>query len=166
MNRDDVIDLLTIVSAADNRQVTAPDIVVWHEHLERYERDECLDAIMSHQRESTEYLQPAHVIQRVRAKRNDMIERADPDDRPHMVGLNGVPRDRYGYVAKGENDEIEYPAEWTSEQRLAHYWTQIENRRDSEALSAQSWDQTAPHMPANADVRANCMRHIRSVLAR
>lgn len=162
MNRDDVIDLLTIASCVDNRQVTNGDIIVWHEHLERYDKDECLDAIMAHQRDSTDYLQPAHVIERVRAKRNDAIDRADPDDRPHMVGLNGVPRDSYGFASRALED-IEYPADWTSEQRCKHYWDEIQRRRDAAACLQNPGN---PKLPASAETRSHAMEHIRSVLAR
>jgi hypothetical protein len=162
MNRDDIADLLAIASSFDKRTVDPMMISTWLELLERFSKDECLDAVMAHQAESTEYLLPAHVIRRAKDKRNDLLDRADPDDRPHLVGLEGQRRDRYGVVIKGETDEIEYPADWTSQQRIA----QIENRRDSQSLTAESWDQTAPHMPAHEDVRADCMAHIRAMLQR
>lgn len=161
MDRDDVIDLLAIISTVDNRQVTDADIIVWHEHLERYDKDECLDAVMRHQRQSTVWIQPAHVVELVRSARNDAIDRADPDDRPHMVGLNGVPRDRYGYQNKGEDDDY-YPSDWTAEQRVAASWEAIRRRRDEQERMYRPLN---PKLPAASEVRSHAMQHIRDLLA-
>ena len=158
MDRDDVIDLLAIISTVDNRDVTDADILVWHEHLERFNKDDCLTAVMQHQQQSTAWLQPAHVVQRVRAMTNDRIERADPDDRPHLVGLN-APRDSYGYGDKSAGDG-EYPEEWTAEQRVSHYWDNLRRQRDERERFTQG------DRPASADVRAECMSHIRGMLHR
>jgi hypothetical protein len=165
MNRDDTQELLSTVQSFDNRRVDATVISLWHELLERYTKDECIDAVVQHKAERPgDWLEPGHIIQIVRAARNDRFERSDPDDRPHMVGLNGVKRDRYGFIDKSV-EEPEYPGDWTAEQRVKHYWQQIENQRDVMAVQHRD-DPLAPHMPADPEVRAHCMEHIRSVLAR
>jgi hypothetical protein len=166
VNRDEAQELLATVQSFDNRRVDATVVSLWLELLERYTKDECIDALIQHKAERPDdWVEPGHIVQIVRAKRNDFIARADPDDQPHMVGLDGVKRDRYGFIDKSADDEIEYPHEWTSQQRLQHYWGQIENRRDAAALNADQNDPDVLHMPAHPDVRAACMDHIRSVIA-
>jgi hypothetical protein len=155
MDRDEIIDLLTIVQASDQRTVGDPEIKVWHELLGRYDRDDCVDAIMWHRRERPGvWLEPGHVVARVRAVIQDRYERADVDDRPHSTGIDGVRRDRYGEIDKSAPDEDDYPSEWTSEQRVAAYWEKIRARRNDF------------NPPAGETVRGEAMAHIRDILGK
>jgi hypothetical protein len=80
MDRDDVIDLLTIIAQIDNRSIGDPEIVIWQELIGRYAKDDCLQAIMDHRsQEPGVWLEPGHVVKRVRAAVNDRYERSGLD---------------------------------------------------------------------------------------
>jgi hypothetical protein len=161
MDTHDVIDLLTIVSVNDKRTTGENDVLLWHSLIGHLDKDDCSDAIMAHFRECpNEYLKPGHVLERVRAVIRDRYERADLRDQPHMVGMAGVRRDRYGYIDKSEPDDPEYPAEWGPDERLASYWESIDRRRDEAALAAND------ALPASQETRAACMDEIRRSLGR
>jgi hypothetical protein len=141
VDRNDIIDLLAIVKSVDNRTVEDYDIQVWLEMLVRFDKDDCLDAIMAHRAQQPgAWLEPGHVVQRVKAKINDRLERQDPDER----GWAHEPSNSWDKGVDGD----EYPVSWTSEERLAAYWGKIESRRG----------------PVVSSARHSAMEHIRSVL--
>ena len=163
MDRNDIIDLLTIVQAGDNRTVGQPEVNLWHQLLGHLDRDDCTDAIMAHRREQPgQWLEPGHILQRVRAVVRDRYERSEPGLREQNQPLPpGAHRDRYGYVDKSSGEEdVEYPAEWTVQQRLEATWESINRHRDS----ISGYDKDAPGIPAADDVRGRAMAAIRSVL--
>lgn len=76
MNRDDVIDVLTAVTAADRRTVGESDIDVWQAIIGDLHRDLALRAVRDHFRDQPGvWIEPGHVYQRVRAYVRDQIER-------------------------------------------------------------------------------------------
>lgn len=79
MNRDEVIDVLTAVAAADRRTVGQADLDVWQAVIGDVPRDFALRAVRDHLRESPGvWLEPGHIYQRARAMMRDELER-EPD---------------------------------------------------------------------------------------
>jgi hypothetical protein len=79
MNRNDVIDVLTAVAAADRRTVGHADVDIWQAVIGDLPRDLTLQAVRAHLREKPGvWLEPGHVYQWVKAARRDQLER-EPD---------------------------------------------------------------------------------------
>jgi hypothetical protein len=74
-----VVDLLSAVTAYDNRNATPATILAWTEagNRARWTYQEALDAVHAHYAESTEFVMPAHVTARIRARRQDAALRAE-----------------------------------------------------------------------------------------
>jgi hypothetical protein len=133
---EDVIDLLTIVAVGDHRTLGESDAREWHRLLGGYGKDECLDAITAHRSDMPGvWLEPGHVIVRVKAARRDAYERADPNyrdaDRAEALFGDEAPKfDRFNKIDKSVPDDEDYPADWTPEQRLKATWEKLQARRD------------------------------------
>lgn len=82
MNRNDIIDVLTAVAAGDRRTVGEADVTMWGRVISddtRITKDEALVAVVDHFRERPGvWLEPGHIVERVRAVRRDRLER-EPD---------------------------------------------------------------------------------------
>jgi hypothetical protein len=137
MDREDVIDLLAIIQANDHRTVGDVDVELWQRMVGNYTRDEAVDAIMAHIRDTPGvWLEPGHVVARVKAAQRDAYERSNPDfrDADRIEAMFGadveVRYDRYNRIDKSEPDEPDYPSDWTSEQRVKASWAKLQARRD------------------------------------
>ena len=76
MNRDDIIDLLTVIAAIDHRTAGQTDINVWYDLIGDLPRELAMQATRDHFREEPGvYLEPGHIYQRVRAIKRDIAER-------------------------------------------------------------------------------------------
>lgn len=64
---DETARLLSQAGVIDHRRPDEVALLAWHELLAPYALRDCLDALRAHRRESADYLQPAHIIGRVRA---------------------------------------------------------------------------------------------------
>ena len=73
MNVDQLTMLLARIQVLDNRQVDELTIQAWTPLMEDVDYGEAVAAVNAHSIESTEYLKPAHIVQRVRAKRKDAL---------------------------------------------------------------------------------------------
>ena len=73
LTRDQVVSLLQVAAAYDNRNLGQANIHAWHDAAdrERWAFDDAVMAIKAHYAESTDYLLPAHVTQRIRGKRQE-----------------------------------------------------------------------------------------------
>jgi hypothetical protein len=73
MTRDQVVDLLTAISAYDNRKPNPAAVLAWGKAAElgRWTLPEALEAVHGHFSEDPAYLMPAHVTARVKAARQD-----------------------------------------------------------------------------------------------
>src|ERR1044072_1382416 len=73
MNRDDVVDLLSAITAYDNRNATQATVAAWSmaADIGRGTLEEALGAVHAHYAESTEFLMPGHVTERIRSDRQD-----------------------------------------------------------------------------------------------
>lgn len=76
MNRNDTIDVLTMVAALDRRTVGETDITAWGTVLGDIDPREAAEAIIAHFRECPGiWLEPGHIVERVRAARRDQLAR-------------------------------------------------------------------------------------------
>lgn len=72
VTRDEVIDVLTVIAAADRRTVGEADVNVWLTVLDDQPLDLALAAVRDHLREQPDtWVQPGHVYQRIRKMRRD-----------------------------------------------------------------------------------------------
>jgi hypothetical protein len=79
MNRQEVAQLLTMAALIDNRTITPEAIIMWHGVLGHVDYQPALVAVQDHFRETTAWLMPAHIIQRVRdARRKGLPDTMSP----------------------------------------------------------------------------------------
>lgn len=80
MNRNEVIDVLTAVAAADRRTVGEADVTVWCAVIGDLPKEDALRAVVDHFRECPGvWLEPGHVVAGVRAIRRDRMQRLSED---------------------------------------------------------------------------------------
>lgn len=72
MNKAETAKLLAVASAVDNRNVTPPMVEAWHEAVWSVSYEDARLALAQHRRSSTEYLQPAHIVQLAEAMSPDV----------------------------------------------------------------------------------------------
>lgn len=79
MTHNEIIDLLTAVSAFDNRRPNPAAVAAWGKAAElgRWTLAEALDAVTLHFADSTEYLMPAHITKLIRSSRQDRAMREE-----------------------------------------------------------------------------------------
>lgn len=89
MTTDDVVDLLSAITAYDNRNASPANVLAWAKAAElgRWTLPEALDAVHEHFATSTDFLMPAHITARVRATRQDRALRAE------QAALEAAPAD-------------------------------------------------------------------------
>ncbi|WP_131806222.1 hypothetical protein [Mycolicibacterium conceptionense] len=76
MTRDEVVDVLTVVAAADRRTVGDADVDVWHAVLDDLPVELAFEAVRDHLREQPDtWIQPGHVYQRIRKLRRERDRR-------------------------------------------------------------------------------------------
>jgi hypothetical protein len=73
MTHDEVVDLLTAISAYDNRKANPASVLAWGKAAElgRWTLQEALQAVHEHFSENPDYLMPAHITARIKATRQD-----------------------------------------------------------------------------------------------
>lgn len=84
MNDKELAQFLVRVTIADSRQVDELVMAHWRECLEGLDYDDCVTALVEHCKNSTEYLKPAHIVDRARDLRR---KRAETDRRRVMKKL-------------------------------------------------------------------------------
>jgi hypothetical protein len=77
VNREEAAKLLALIALGDNRQTTTELAAYWHGLLQDIRLDDATQAVAIHRRESTEWLQPSHIIRIVRAERAKRIDAAN-----------------------------------------------------------------------------------------
>ena len=76
MNRNDLIDILTVIQVIDHRTIGEADIIAWGDLIGDLPKDLALQAVRDHRREQPGvWLEPGHVYARVRAIRQDLFMR-------------------------------------------------------------------------------------------
>jgi hypothetical protein len=70
MNRDQVVQLLQVVTAYDNRKLDQVLVAAWNESATRghWEFEPALNAVHDHYAGSTAWIMPGHVTERIKAK--------------------------------------------------------------------------------------------------
>lgn len=77
MRLSDAGDLLALISAYDNRHVSEEVSAAWYDLLGPYTLAEAKHAVKKHFFESTEYLQPAHVVRIIKAERRARLSKVE-----------------------------------------------------------------------------------------
>lgn len=79
MNRDEMVDVLTAIAVGDRRTVGRTDVDFWWTVIGDLPKDLALRAVREHFRERPGvWLEPGHIMERVRAIRREELER-EPD---------------------------------------------------------------------------------------
>jgi hypothetical protein len=82
VNRNDVIDVLSVVAAATRRSVGETDVDVWQAVIGDLGKEQCLLAVRDHLRDRPGvWLEPGHIVERVKAKRRDELDRESDEER-------------------------------------------------------------------------------------
>lgn len=74
--------LLARIQVIDNRQVDALTIEAWTPLLFHVPYPDAVEAVNAHFTESTAYLQPAHIVNRVRAKHRAALPQTMSEEAP------------------------------------------------------------------------------------
>lgn len=76
MTRDEITIFLSRIQAVDNRTITAETVTAWHDAAirEKWTTDYAVEAMRRHFAESTDWLMPGHITQRIRTIRRDRRE--------------------------------------------------------------------------------------------
>lgn len=69
MNTQEAFQLLTLASARDGRTVDLAVATVWADDLAGVPLHEAAAAVRAHYLESTDWVMPAHIVQRIRRER-------------------------------------------------------------------------------------------------
>jgi hypothetical protein len=128
----DAAELLTLAASFDRRSIGEADALAWADALGDLDRAECTDAIRAHYRESTDWLMPAHIRERVKARR------AAEHERRHSLML----RDELAIEARTHDPEASRRGYQLAMQTLAE--TRGYDQAKVEALDAQRAAQALP----------------------
>jgi hypothetical protein len=87
MTQNEIVDLLSVVTAYDNRNASKAAVLAWGTASEigRWTFPEALRSVHEHYAESTDFIMPAHVTRRIKTARNDFAMR-NPTDPPDKTG--------------------------------------------------------------------------------
>jgi len=88
MNRDDVIDVLTVIAAADRRTVGDADVTVWAGTIGDLHKDDAITAVGQHFRTSEKWLMPVHLRTLAMEIAKDRWLRTNPDERNELGQLD------------------------------------------------------------------------------
>ena len=94
MNAEETARLLAKCASFDRRKIGELDIIAWLEVLGDLPYRDCEQAVTGHYSDSTDWIMPAHIRQRVKAMRRDRVNRevvAAPP--PELTGEPGRYRD-------------------------------------------------------------------------
>jgi hypothetical protein len=86
MTIEETIDLLTAAAAFDRRTVGRADAAAWHAAVGDLRFADCEAAVVAHYTETTDWLMPAHVRERVREIRAERLKRTEiPPPPPELL---------------------------------------------------------------------------------
>lgn len=117
MTPEETKQVLAKAAITDHRTVDLVSIRAWHEIIGHLDYAEVIDALTLHRRETSEYLQPAHIVSGVRRVRADRARETDrqraleagPAMEPQMTeaGIRRRIMDSPEWKAKFEQGRIE-----------------------------------------------------------
>lgn len=127
VNNGEILDLLSVIQMYDGRTVGQSDVHVWADAAERgrWRYVQAREAVKAHYAESTEWLQPGHVTQRIRS------QRADPPR--SLPEATGPPADR---------EHIDRVTAWLADQLDAN------RQRHDPAARTRAWTVACPYCGA------------------
>jgi hypothetical protein len=99
VNREDVVKLLAIASAFDNRKPNEAQAIAWAEVLDGLDPRDCVEAIKGHYKESKEYLMPAHIVARARMMMLDRRDRQTAEEHLAIMAQSPVEGQRLAIEA-------------------------------------------------------------------
>jgi hypothetical protein len=73
MNRSESAQALSVAAAYDNRTIGETNVMAWADALADLRLTDVIDAIKAHYRDTTEFVQPAHIRPKVRNLRDRRI---------------------------------------------------------------------------------------------
>lgn len=82
MNTEELTVLLARIQVLDNRQVDQLTIQAWTPLMQHVPYADAVAAVNAHFTESTAYLQPAHIHQRVRQSRRALLPQTMSEEAP------------------------------------------------------------------------------------
>lgn len=151
MNRDDVIDVLSVIAAATRRSVGEADVAIWEPVIGALPKDLALQAVRDHIRDSPGvWLEPGHVYQRARAIRRDDMERNDTWTPSIESRAND---EHYPGDAKAAPEMAPFPADWDSDQRRTAYWQAV--RLHAFPRTSASWKALSEQAVTQKERHAN-----------
>ena len=86
METREAFQLLTLASARDGRTVDAAVAAVWADDLSDVTLAEAVAVARDHYRESSAWLMPAHIIDRLKSKRRSMLPLTMAEEAPEDCG--------------------------------------------------------------------------------
>ncbi len=88
MNRDDVIDILTVITAGDRRTVGEADVALWLGTIGDLHKADAITAVGQHFRTSEKWLMPVHLRTLAMEIAKDRWLRTDPAERNELGQLD------------------------------------------------------------------------------
>ena len=87
MNRNDIIDLLSVAAAYDRRTIGEADILAWSEAARRatWDARKAVDAIHEHYAQTSKWIMPGHITEQIR------IRSRQPAPAGEVLQLNPAP---------------------------------------------------------------------------
>lgn len=82
MNKKEIGQLLTMAALVDNRTVTPEACLMWHDIIGYLSYDAAVAAMKEHYAETSEWIMPAHIANRVRAKNRAALPQTMSEEAP------------------------------------------------------------------------------------
>lgn len=76
MNFAETAEVIAAIQIYDNRKADEATVKAWHKIIGRFSKEDCMDAVVEHYTNSTDWLMPAHITGRVKKVRARRIELA------------------------------------------------------------------------------------------
>lgn len=90
MTDDEIVDLLTLMASYDRRHLSKADVGPWRAIIGDFQFADAWQAVIDHYTESTEWIMPAHLRQRVSAIRQARLDAAGPVEIPEDLADHPV----------------------------------------------------------------------------
>lgn len=162
MSHDEIVDLLTAVSAYDNRKPNPAAVLAWGKAAElgRWTLPEALDAVHAHFAEDPTYLMPAHVTVRVKRAREDRALREENraiTAAPENPAAAGRIREIAGWLAERMGWDSQQPRSGFALQVACPHCGASAGNRCTQPASGAPLKRSAAH-PARTEALAEFLR--------